>query len=56
MPLSFACEKCWDSPCTCGWDYRAYSDKGICEWFEEILKYHNRELILKWLNEKAMKV
>jgi len=18
------CEKCWDTPCTCGWDYRNY--------------------------------
>ncbi len=18
------CEKCWDTPCTCGWDYRAW--------------------------------
>ena len=19
------CEKCWDTPCTCGWEYREYS-------------------------------
>ena len=19
------CEKCWDTPCTCGWDYRNWS-------------------------------
>ncbi len=19
------CEKCWDTPCTCGWDYRDWS-------------------------------
>lgn len=24
MSLS-ACEKCWDTPCTCGWQYREYS-------------------------------
>jgi len=24
MGLS-SCEKCWDTPCTCGWEYRHYS-------------------------------
>jgi len=19
------CERCWDTPCTCGWDYREWS-------------------------------
>lgn len=23
------CAKCWDTPCTCGWDYRDWSVKGI---------------------------
>lgn len=21
------CEKCWDTPCTCGWDYREWTKK-----------------------------
>jgi hypothetical protein len=24
-----ACEKCWDTPCTCGWDYRRWTDEQI---------------------------
>jgi hypothetical protein len=23
------CSKCWDCPCTCGWDYRYWSVKQI---------------------------
>lgn len=23
------CEKCWDTPCTCGWDYRNWTKKEI---------------------------
>lgn len=22
------CEKCWDTPCQCGWEYRGYSREG----------------------------
>ncbi len=25
------CEKCWDTPCTCGWDYRGWSKKRLRE-------------------------
>lgn len=23
------CEKCWDTPCTCGWDYRYWEVKQL---------------------------
>jgi hypothetical protein len=25
------CEKCWDTPCTCGWDYKHYSKERLVE-------------------------
>ena len=36
------CEKCWDTPCTCGWEYREYSIKGLedqIEMFKKIIEY-----------------
>ena len=36
------CMKCWDTPCTCGWDYRTYSRQALedkIELFRLILKY-----------------
>jgi hypothetical protein len=28
MSLS-TCDKCWDDPCTCGWEYRRWTDEAI---------------------------
>ena len=36
------CMKCWDTPCTCGWDYRNYTRQTLedkIELFRLILKY-----------------
>ena len=30
------CEKCWDTPCGCGWDYRNWSDSRFSEFISDI--------------------
>ena len=54
MGLSFGCEKCWETPCICGWEYRHYSAEHLCEWLEDILKYHDSELIFQMLIEREV--
>lgn len=38
------CEKCWSTPCECGWEYRHYSDKGLAEFIAHILTYKDNKL------------
>lgn len=39
------CDKCWDTPCTCGWDYRT--------WHVEALEQHVQMLqyVISWRKE-----
>lgn len=46
------CEKCWDTPCTCGWDYRKYSKEHLIEMrdmFQQLIdgthQYSNVEMV-----------
>lgn len=50
------CEKCWDTPCTCGYEYRNYSEERIIDWIENILKYHDRGKILNQLMSKNIPI
>lgn len=38
------CEKCWDTPCTCGWEYRNYSDEAFAKFIADILSYKETKL------------
>lgn len=36
------CEKCWDTPCTCGWDYRNIPPEKFVEFLADILRYRSK--------------
>lgn len=46
----FDCPKCWDTPYTCGWDYRDWGNLKIVNLFENIMKYHDRDAIMEMSN------
>lgn len=33
------CEKCWSTPCECGWEYRYWTDEYFAQFIAEILTY-----------------
>jgi hypothetical protein len=37
------CEKCWDTPCTCGWGYRNYSPERLSEFISNMVRYKSKE-------------
>ena len=47
------CEKCWNTPCSCGWDYKDYDEDRIVILFENIMKYHDRKNIVAKLNRNS---
>jgi len=32
------CEKCWDTPCHCGWQYRDKPTTSMTKWIHDIIK------------------
>ena len=39
------CLKCWDTPCTCGWEYRNYPISALKKWvrlFQTIIDFKQR--------------
>ena len=39
------CIKCWETPCTCGWDFRKKPDENIKSLIEGIIKYRKGNTI-----------
>lgn len=38
------CEKCWNTPCTCGWEYRNYTDDNFAKFIADILSYKDNKI------------
>ncbi len=38
------CEKCWDTPCTCGWDYKDWSITQLKEQIKMLQKVLKQKL------------
>lgn len=49
------CPKCWDTPCTCGWQYRDYRESALVDLIEGTLKYKDKmeklRILMKVLNK-----
>lgn len=49
------CERCWDFPCTCGWDYRNDSVENLKESIELLTKVLDFKLQNPGADERAYK-
>ncbi len=49
------CIKCWNTPCSCGWNYKDYSKERLSKYIAEITQYRSKKdakaIIEKALNE-----
>ncbi len=37
------CEKCWDTPCTCGNEYKNYSKDALIKLMSSMLNYFSKD-------------
>jgi len=45
------CIQCWDTPCTCGWDYKDWDGKTLSKHIADITQYRTKkeaEFIISW--------
>ena len=47
------CEKCWSTPCDCGWEYRHMNDEEFAKFIARILTYKEDKVAIL---EKAMSI
>jgi hypothetical protein len=45
------CEKCWETPCVCGREYKTLTEDQVIKKIEDLMRYHDRKSILQKLNE-----
>ena len=45
------CIKCWNTPCTCGWDYKDYSKEYFIKFINNILSEKDNEFKIEVLKE-----
>ena len=39
------CPRCWDTPCTCGYDYKDYGVEKMARFMNDIIGYYTRSQI-----------
>ena len=37
------CMKCWDTPCSCGWEYRKYTNAQLSSHIASITQYRSKK-------------
>ena len=38
------CEKCWDTPCCCGWNYKKWSDEIFDKFIKDIVEGRRKHI------------
>lgn len=47
----FNCEKCYENPCVCGYEYKNKSNKEMANFIHGILKYHDEKEVLTLISK-----
>jgi hypothetical protein len=42
------CPKCWDTPCTCGYEYRDWSTERMIKFISDIIKDRDDVITIKY--------